>query len=327
MKKSARISALLWAAVSALCINNVQAQESSYPNKPIRLVVPMPPGGGTDFWARLATTKMANLLGQPILVDNKPGAGTRIGADIVARAPADGYTLLVGDIGTFSVNPSLYSKLGYDPVNDFRPISLTVRQALVLAVPTSSELRSVADLVTRAKANPGKLNYGSSGVGSPHHLAMELFQSLASIQLNHIAYKGGAPMSIDLVGGQMEAAFMDLPSAMPQIKAGKLRGIAVFSEKRLRIFPDIPTVSESGYPGQVVEAWQGIVAPAGTPSSILNRVNASYAAVSKDPEVIQKLNDMGMEAIPSTERAFADYMKAQTAAWATIIRDKKITAD
>lgn len=303
------------------------AQAPAYPSKPIRLVVPMPPGGGTDYWARLTTTKMADALGQPILIDNKPGAGTRIAAEMVAHAPADGYTLLIGDIGTFSVNPHLYPKLSYDPVKDFRPISLTVRQALVLGVPTSSDFRSVADLVASAKANPGKLNYGSASIGSPHHLAMELFQSLAGVQMNHIAYKGGVPLVIDVVGGQVQAAFMDLPSAMPQIKAGRLRGLAVFSDKRLKAFPDIPTISESGYPGHAVEAWQGVVAPAGTPKEVLDRINSSYAAVSKDPDVINKLSEMGMEATPSTPQAFSDYMKSQTAAWGAIIRDKKISAE
>lgn len=327
MKNTLGCLAAMCAVLFAVSANVSHAQAPAYPSKPIRLVVPMPPGGGTDYWARLTTTKMAEALGQPILIDNKPGAGTRIAAELVSRAPADGYTLLIGDIGTFSVNPSLYPKLSYDPVKDFRPISLTVRQGLVLGVPASSDLRSVADLVAKAKANPGKLNYGSASIGSPHHLAMELFQSLAGVRLNHIAYKGGVPLVIDLVGGQVQAAFMDLPSAMPQIKAGKLRGLAVFSEKRLKAFPDIPTIAESGYPGHVVEAWQGMVAPAGTPREVLDRINSSYAAVSKDPEIIQKLSDMGMEATPSTSQAFGDYMKSQTAAWGIIIRDKKISAE
>jgi tripartite-type tricarboxylate transporter receptor subunit TctC len=300
------------------------AAADNYPSRPIRFVVPMPPGGGTDFWARLSTTAMGRTLNTQFLVDNKPGAGTRIAAEQVMRAAPDGYTLMVGDMGTFAVNPGLYPKLGYDPLQDFVPITLTVRQALMLVVPASSPIDSVKTLIAKCKAAPGSLNYGSAGIASPHHLAMEMFQSLANVRLSHIPYKGGAPLALDLLGGQVSAGFLDLPSAMPHLKSGKLRGLAVFSAKRLSAFPEIPTMAEAGFPGQVVEAWQGLVAPKGTDPSVVALINRAYAESSKDADVVRKLDEMGMEATPSTPAAFTQLIIAETQKWAALIREKNI---
>ena len=199
----------------------------AYPTRPIRLVVPMPAGGGTDVWARVITERLSHVLGQRVFVDNRPGAGTMIGAEFVARAPADGYTLLVGDIGTYALNPHLYDKIAYDPLRDFTPISLTSRHLLVLAVPRKSTLASVQELIDLAREKPGALNYGSASVGSPHHLAMELLEQRAGIVLRHVPYKGGAPLTADMLAGQLDVAFMDLPSALPHLRSGWLRGLAI----------------------------------------------------------------------------------------------------
>jgi tripartite-type tricarboxylate transporter receptor subunit TctC len=319
------LSLILATILAAAC--GAAIGQAAYPAKPIRLVVPMPPGGGTDAWARLIADKMGTLLGQPILVDNRPGAGTMIGAELVAKSAADGYTLLIGDIGTYAVNPNLYKKTAYDPAKDFTPITLTSRHLLVLAVPANSSIDSLSSLIARARAQPGVVSYGSASVGSPHHLAMELFQKAAGIRLNHAPYKGGAPLAADMVGGQLDVAFMDLPSALPHLQSGKLRGLALVASRRVQSLPQLPTMKELGFPRFEVTAWQGLVAPAGTARDIVAKLGATYARVSQDPEVRQKLDSIGIELTPGSPEEFGAYMQSESGKWGALIREKGISAD
>lgn len=295
---------------------------TEYPTHPIRLVVPMPPGGGTDTWARVIAERMGKVLGHKVVVDNRPGAGTMIGAEIVARAPADGYTLLVGDIGTFAVNPHLYRKIAYDPVRDFTPVTLTSRHLLVLAVPGKSSLSSVHALISQARETPGVMNYGSASIGSPHHLAMELFMQTAGIRLKHIPYRGGAPLTADMLGGRLDVAFLDLPSALPHLRSGWLRGLAIVAPARLPYLPDLPTLKEAGFAGYEAQAWQGLMAPAGTPAHVVGTLNAAYARVCSEPDVRRRLEMIGIELTPGTAQEFSAYLRAESDRWGVLIRDK-----
>lgn len=321
-----------WLAIlTALCAAALApvpaAAQQTYPSKPIRLVVPYPAGGATDFFARLVFTRMSETLGQQVVVENRPGAGTAIGASEVARSAPDGYTLLLGDAGTYAFNPTLYKKLTYDPVRDFAPVSLTGRFALILAVNPSVNAKNVAEFVEAAKSRPGQINYGAPGPGSPIHLAMEFFRQRAGLDMTPIPYKGGADAMNDLLGGRISAMFPDIASGLPQIRAGKLRALAVASEKRVAALPDLPTIGESGYPGFEAWAWQGFVAPAKTPRPVIDRLNAEFVKVTADPAVRQKLSESGFELQTSTPEQFAGYMKAEIAKWAKVIRESNITLD
>jgi len=319
-----RILAFAIAVIAAVPL--VQAQ--SYPAKPVRLIVPYPAGGATDFFARLVFTKMSESLGQQVVVENRPGAGTAIGASEVARSAPDGYTLLIGDAGTYAFNPTLYKKLSYDPVKDFAPVSLTGRFALILAVnPSTMQAKSVAEFVDAAKRQPGKIDYGAPGPGSPIHLAMEFFKQRAGIVMTPIPYKGGADALSDLIGGRIPALFPDIATALPQIRAGKIRALAVASGKRVAALPDLPTVGESGYPGFEAWAWQGFVAPAGTPRPVLMKLNSEFAKVMADPLIKQRLSESGFEPQTSTPEEFAAYMKSEIAKWAKVIRDSNVSLD
>src|SRR2546425_9037989 len=300
----------------------------SYPAKAIRLVVPYPAGGATDFFARLVFPKMGEALGQSVVVENRPGAGTAIGASEVARSAPDGYTLLLGDAGTYAFNPTLYKKLSYDPVKDFAPISLTGRFALILAVnPSVLKVGSVKELVAMAKSQPGKIDYGAPGPGSPIHLAMEFFKQRAGITMTPIPYKGGADALSDLIGGRIGALFPDIATALPQIRAGKIKALAVASEKRVAALPDLPTIGESGYPGFEAWAWQGFVAPAGTPRDVVMKLNTEFAKVMSDPALRQRLSESGFEPQTSSPEQFAAYMKSEIAKWGKVIRDSNISLD
>jgi tripartite-type tricarboxylate transporter receptor subunit TctC len=307
------------------CAMPVAAQ--TYPTKTIRLIVPYPAGGATDFFARLVFPKMGEALGQPIVVENRPGAGTAIGASEVARSAPDGYTLLLGDAGTYAFNPTLYKKLSYDPAKDFAPVSLTGRFALILAVNPSMPAKSVKEFVAAAKSEPGKINYGAPGPGSPIHLAMEFFKQRAGLVMTPIPYKGGADAMNDLLAGRISAMFPDIASGLPQIKGGKLRPIAVASAKRVAALPDLPTISESGYPGFEAWAWQGFVAPAKTPRPIITRLNAEFSKVMSDPVIRQRLSESGFELQTSTPEEFSAYMKSEIAKWARVIRESNVSLD
>ena len=316
------------AAIAAVLSLGSDALAQSYPTKPIRLIVPYPAGGATDFFARLVFPKVGDALGQPVVVENRPGAGTAIGASEVARSAPDGYTLLLGDAGTYAFNPTLYKKLAYDPAKDFAPISLTGRFALILAVNTSVlNVSSVDGFVQAAKRAPGKIDYGAPGPGSPIHLAMELFKQRAGIAMTPIPYKGGADALSDLIGGRIGALFPDIATGLPQIRAGKIKALAVASERRVAALPELPTVGESGYPGFEAWAWQGFVAPAGTPRDVVTKLNGAFAKVMADPAIKQRLSESGFEPQTSTPDEFAAYLKREIAKWAKVIRDSNISLD
>ena len=299
-----------------------------FPTKPIRLIVPYPAGGATDFFARLVFPKVGEALGQTVVIENRPGAGTAIGASEVARSAPDGYTLLLGDAGTYAFNPTLYKKLSYDPAKDFAPVSLTGRFALILAVnPGVVKVDSVKAFVAAAKRQPGKIDYGAPGPGSPIHLAMEFFKQRAGLTMTPIPYKGGADAMNDLLGGRISAMFPDIASGLPQIKGGKLRPLAVASAKRVAALPDLPTIAESGYPGFEAWAWQGFVAPAGTPKPVVAKLNGAFAKVMNDPAIKQRLSESGFEPQTSTPEEFARYMKSEIAKWAKVIRESHISLD
>lgn len=313
----------------ALAAMNAAAPVSAqdYPTRPIRLIVPYPAGGATDFFARLVFPKMGEALGQQVVVENRPGAGTAIGASEVARSAPDGYTLLLGDAGTYAFNPTLYKKLTYDPVKDFAPVSLTGRFALILAVNPGMAAKSVKEFVQAAQSQPGKINYGAPGPGSPIHLAMEFFKQRAGLEMTPIPYKGGADAMNDLLGGRISAMFPDIASALPQIKAGKLRPLAAASGKRVAALPDLPTIGESGYPGFEAWAWQGFVAPAKTPPPVVMKLNGEFAKVMSDPAIKQRLSESGFEPQTSTPDEFSAYMKSEIAKWRKVIREAKIALD
>lgn len=320
--------AVIVAALTAVLVLASDALGQSYPAKPIRLIVPYPAGGATDFFARLVFPKVGDALGQPVVVENRPGAGTAIGASEVARSAPDGYTLLLGDAGTYAFNPTLYKKLSYDPAKDFAPVSLTGRFALILAVNTAVlNVSSVDQFVQAAKQAPGKIDYGAPGPGSPIHLAMELFKQRAGISMTPIPYKGGADALSDLIGGRIGALFPDIATGLPQIRAGKIKALAVASEKRVAALPGLPTVGESGYPGFEAWAWQGFVAPAGTPREVVMKLNGAFARVMADPAISQRLSESGFEPQASTPEEFATYMKSEIAKWAKVIHDSNISLD
>lgn len=312
-------------ALAIGCVMPAAAQ--NYPTKTIRVIVPYPAGGATDFFARLVFPKMGEVLGQSVVVENRPGAGTAIGASEVARSAPDGYTLLLGDAGTYAFNPTLYKKLSYDPTKDFAPVSLTGRFALILAVNPATPAKSVQEFVAAAKSQPGKINYGAPGPGSPIHLAMEFFKQRAGLDMTPIPYKGGADAMNDLLGGRISAMFLDIASGLPQIKGGKLRPLAVASAKRVAALPDLPTIGESGYPGFEAWAWQGFVAPAKTPRPVVMRLNAEFAKVLSNPTIKQRLSESGFEPQTSTPEEFSSYMKSEIAKWAKVIRESNVTLD
>ncbi len=299
---------------------------SDYPaQQPIRLIVPYPAGGGTDYFARTVSERMGKELGQKVVVENRPGAATIIGADTVARSKPDGYTILLGDNATYAVNPSLYAKLPYDPLKDLDPVTLTARFALLLVVHPSAPVNTVEEFIEWVKANPGKIDFGSPGTGSPHHLAMELLEQQAGIDLTHIPYKGGAPATQDLLAGVFPTMFLDLPTAAAHIQAGKLKALAVASDKPISAMPELPTVADAAkLPGFEAWAWQGFAVPKGTPEDVVRKINEAFAITAKDGEIIEKMRVNGTDLIPSTPEEMRAYMESETRKWAEAIRNANI---
>ncbi|MFI4888155.1 MAG: Bug family tripartite tricarboxylate transporter substrate binding protein [Burkholderiales bacterium] len=293
---------------------------ASYPAKPIRLVVPFPAGGTTDILARAVAQKLSEAWGQQVIVDNRPGAGGNIGSDLVAKSAPDGYTLLMGTVGTHAINPSLYAKMPYDHVKDFAPVILVAGVPNVLVVNPSLPVHSVQELIAYAKANPGKLNFASSGNGTSIHLSGELFKTMTGVQMTHIPYKGSAPALTDLVGGQVQLMFDNLPSSLPFIKAGRLRALAVTSGTRAAALPDLPTLAESGLAGFEASSWFGVLAPAGTPRDIVAKLNGAIATWLASPEAREKLSSQGAIAAGGTPDAFARHIAAETVKWAKVVK-------
>ena len=317
-------------ALGALLLVAALAQAQPYPSKPVALIVPYPPAGGQDFFAHAVGPYMAGTLGQPLMlvVEKDPGAATIAGARALAKAKPDGYTMLLGDGAMYAINPSLYKNLPYDPVKDFAPVSLTGRFALLLVVnPAALAAKSPKDLVARAKRRPGAIAYGSPGPGTPHHLAMELLEQRARIELRHVPYKGGAPAVQDLLAGHVATMFLDLATAAPLLKGGKLKALAVASPKRIAALPDVPTLAESGFPGFEAWAWQGIAVPAGTAPEIIATLNGAYTKAIADPGLARQLGGWGVEPLHSTPQEMADFILSERAKWAKLIAARHITVD
>ncbi|HSF47457.1 MAG TPA: tripartite tricarboxylate transporter substrate binding protein [Burkholderiales bacterium] len=319
-------TALLASAVLFSVISPAAAQDS-WPAKPITYVVPFPAGGTTDTLARIIGQKLSAALGQNVLVDNKPGAGGNIGSDFVAKAKPDGYTILGGTISSHAINASIYPKLPFDPVKDFTPITLIGTNPLVLIVSPSNPAKTVKDVIAQAKAKPGTLAYASAGNGTSQHLAGELLEILAQVDMVHVPYKGSAPAIQDVMGGQVPMMFDTTVVAAPQIKGDKVRALAVTSAKRLKGFESIPNIAESGVPGYEVVSWQGIFAPAGTPPAIVKRLNAEIVKILKMPDVHERLEGLGVEPVANTPEEFAAFQKAEIAKWAKVVKDAGIKAE
>jgi len=316
MTRLVRIAALALVAL-APAISLAQG----YPTKPVRLVVPFPAAGTTDILARAAAQKLSETWNQQVIVDNRPGAGGNIGSELVAKAPHDGYTLLMGTVGTHAINASLYPKMPYDNVKDFAPIILVAGVPNVLVVNPSLPVNSVQELIAYAKANPGKLNFASSGSGTSIHLSGELFKTMTGVQMTHVPYKGSAPALTDLMGGSVQLMFDNLPSSLAFIKAGKLRALAVTSATRSPALPDVPTVAESGVPGFEASSWFGLLAPAGTPNDIILKVNADTQRWLASPDAKEKLQAQGAAAAGGTPEDFAKHIQAETAKWARVVKE------
>ncbi|MDB5883519.1 MAG: hypothetical protein JWP43_3397 [Ramlibacter sp.] len=297
----------------------------TFPSKPIKLIVGFPPGGINDIVARVVGQKLSESLGQPVIIDNRAGAGGTIGADLVAKAKPDGYTLLLGSVSNIAMAPSQYKALPYDPVKDFTPVALLASAPNILVVNPSLPVKSVKDLIALAKQKPGQLSYASAGNGTSNHLTVELLKVLADIDLVHIPYKGDTPAITDVIGGQVPMMFPTLPVALPQIKSGKLRAIAVSSAKPTSLMPGVPTVAESGgLPDFEVSVWVGILAPAGTPKDIAERLSAELTRIVRLPEVKEKLASLGAEPATMDPAQFAGYIKSETAKWSKVAQAAKI---
>jgi tripartite-type tricarboxylate transporter receptor subunit TctC len=322
-----RATAMLAGIAAIALAQPAAAQAPAYPTKAIRLVVPFPPGGATDILARNVAQKLSETWGQRVVVDNRPGAGGNIGSELVAKAAPDGYTLEMGTVGTHAINASLYSKMPYDHVKDFAPIILVAGVPNVLVVNPSLPVNSVQELIAYAKANPGKLNFASSGPGTSIHLSGELFKVMAGVQMTHVPYKGSAPALQDLLGGQVQLMFDNLPPSLPQIKGGKLRALAVTSLTRAPALPDVPTIAESGLPGFEASSWFGILAPASTPPAIIAKVNAEVAKWLASPEGKDKLAAIGANAGGGSPEDFARHIQAETAKWAKVVKESGAKVD
>jgi tripartite-type tricarboxylate transporter receptor subunit TctC len=315
------------AAALALATPFALAQAPAYPKQPVTLVVPFPAGGPTDAMARVLAQKLGDRLGQQVVVDNKGGAGGSIAAEFVAKAPADGYTLFFGTTGTMAINPSLYSKLRYDPVKDFAPVSLMASTMNVLVVNPQVPARNLADVIKLAKAKPGDITYGSAGNGSSNHLSGELFRSTAGIQISHIPYKGSAPALVDLMGGRITMMFDTIAQQTQNIAAGKVRAIAVTGPKRSPLLPDVPTAQEAGLKDFDVTIWFGVLAPAGTPATVIDKLSREIGAVMSTDEMKKRMQADGAEARPTSPAEFAALIRSDLAKWTPVVKASGATLD
>ena len=315
----------LFAALIMCAVSSAHAQ--NYPSKSIRFVVPFAPAGGSDLVARTVAMKITEALGQTVIVDNRAGAAGSIGADIAAKSPPDGYTLLLGSNGPLAINPSLYAKLPYDAARDFAPVSLVTVMPFLLVTHPSLPVKSVKDLIALAKAKPGQLNYGSPGNGSTTHLANELLKSMTGMQITHIPYKGVAPAATDLVSGQVQMMSGDLSTLLPHVHSGRMRGIAVTGARRSPLLPDMPTIAESGVPGYEASGWFGVLVPAGTPQSIVERLNSAMIRGLAAADARDRLKAFGGEVATGTPEQFAAHIRTEAAKWSKLIRALGLRAE
>ncbi len=299
----------------------------AWPANPIKLVVTFPPGGSSDAAARIVAPKLAERLGQPVVVDNKPGAGGGLGLGLVAKAPADGYTIVMASAGGLTANPSLYKTLPYDPQRDFVPISGFGTSPFVLAASSTLPVKTVKDVIELAKKEPGKLTYASGGNGTAMHLSGELLNAMAGVNITHVPYKGSGPAVLAIMGGETALAIADITTIKPQIQSGRLKVLGVMSKTRSALAPEMPTLAESGLPGYESSGWFAILAPAGTPAAIVKRLNAEFGAVLRSADVRERFSAAGLEPMPSTPEELATLMKSETVKWAKVIRDSGAKVD
>jgi len=313
-----RACCILLAAMAAANAH-AQAPAGNYPNKQIRVIVPFPAGGPTDAIARAIGQKLNETWGQPVVVDNRPGAGGNIGTELAAKSPADGYTLFIGTVAN-AINQSLFAKLPFDFVRDFAPVTQNYVTGLILAVHPSLPAHSVKALIALAKAHPGELSYSSSGVGGTPHLAGELFGAMAGVKMVHVPYKGSAPAMADLLGGHVQLTFDNMLTVLPQVKAGRLRGLAVTMLTRSPLAPELPTVAEAGLKGFEVKSWNGVVVPTGTPKEIIARLNGEIVRILRQPDLREKFLVQGVELVPTTPDEFGAFIRQDIAKWAKVIQ-------
>lgn len=318
---------LVLLAVLSILASTGWAQVDNWPSKPIRLIVTFPPGGSSDAAARIVAPRLAERLGQPVVVDNRPGAGGGVGLDIAAKAPGDGYTIVLASAGGLTANPSLYSRLSYEPVRDFAPITLFGTSPFVLVSNPSLPVSSVADVVKLAKAQPGRLSYASGGNGTAMHLSGELLKSMAQVRILHIPYRGSGPALMAVMAGDTQLAIVDITTAASHIKSGRVKVLGVLGKNRSSMASDIPSLSESGLPGYEASGWFGILAPAATPATTLQRLNTEITAVLRSPEVRERFVATWLEPLPSTQEEMASLMKTETTKWARVIKESGATVD
>ena len=318
------LASLAVAAAGALPLG---ALAQNFPTKPITIIVPFSAGGTTDILARIVGQGLTTELGQSVVVDNKPGAGGNIGGSLAAKAAADGYTLFMGTVGTHAINQSLYKKMPFDPVKDFAPLSRVATVPNLLVAHPSQPFKTVKEMIAYAKANPGKITYGSPGSGASPHVSGELFKRMTGTDLLHIPYQGSAPAMTDLLGGQTSVMFDNMPSAIQHVRSGKLRPIAVTTAKRSPELPDVPTIAEAGVPGYEATSWFGMFAPAGTPKPVLDKLHAALIKVLNQADVKKKIAEQGGDVVAETPDQFAAFIKAESVKWGKVVKESGATAD
>jgi tripartite-type tricarboxylate transporter receptor subunit TctC len=317
---------LLFAVYCLVCVVTAQAADRAYPSRPIRIIVPFAAGGPTDIVARTVGQQLTIALAQPVVIDNRPGAGGVVGADLAAKSAPDGYTLLLCSTGAMAINPALLPKMPYDALRDLSPITLVVTIPYLLLVNPAFSAQSVKDVLTLGRAKPGQLNYGSAGTGTTSHLAMELFRSMAGIQVTHVPYKGSALAATDLVGGQLQLLFDAPPSSLPFVRSGKLRAIGISTLKRTPLLPEMPTISEAGVPGYEVLTWSGICAPSGTPNPVIARLNQAIVQGVTTPETRERFAALGADVVANSADQYGRFIRAELAKWARVIREAGVVA-
>ncbi|MFN9489870.1 MAG: Bug family tripartite tricarboxylate transporter substrate binding protein [Betaproteobacteria bacterium] len=310
--------------VAAMAAAVFSTTAAAFPTKPIRIVVAYTPAGTTDILARVVGQRMSEAWGQPVIVDNRPGANGNIGTEVAARAVPDGHSLVMATAGTHGINVSLYRKLAWHPVKDFAPVSLVAMVPNIMVVNNALPVKSVKEFIAYARANPGKLSYGSPGLGSTAHMSMELFKSMTGSNVVHVPYKGSAGVLNDVMGGQIAVTIDNMPPYVPQVRAGKIRALAVSTAKRSSAMPDLPSIAEAGVPGYDAGAWFGLLAPAGTPRAVVDKLSAETARILKLPEVSKRISELGAEPVGGTPEQFAAFIKSEIDKWAKVIKDANV---
>lgn len=319
-----RFACVLCAVAAFAAASDESFAQAGYPSKPVRLLVPSSAGGGTDIVARIIQPKLAERLGQPVVIDNRPGAGTMIGIEIAAKSPPDGYTVLMG-LSTLAINSAIYKKVPYDPLRDFAPITQLISSPALLFVHPSLPVKTVKELIAFARARPGQINYASAGTGTFPHMSMELFLSMARLKMEHIPYKGTGPAMIDMLAGQTATMIAPILTPIPHIRSGRLRGLGITSAKRSPVAPEIPTIAEAGLPGYEAVQWYGALAPARTPPEIVARLHREFTATLQMPEVRKRFAGDGTEPVGSTPEEFRGYIQSELAKWAKVAKSAGIT--